>query len=84
MVESKQKTVKITSQNITVCSNCGKFLQQGYELRNYNNKKDEIFKSLHFCSINCLARWVGEQGWFHELILRGINSPEELDKDIQI
>ena len=84
MVETKQTTVNLTQQNNIECSNCGKLLQRGYELRNYNNLKDEEFKPLHFCSINCLARWVGEQGWFHELIMRGINSAEELEKDVQI
>ena len=79
MSEYKQVTVELSTEKTVKCTQCGQIFKEGYELRNFSIKKSEKFESLHFCSINCLARWVGEQGWFYELTLRGLNTYEDFE-----
>jgi hypothetical protein len=60
------------------CDHCGRGLVDGYDLAIYSNRVEKKSELKHFCSINCLARWVGERGWIYELHLRGIHTPEQV------
>jgi hypothetical protein len=58
------------------CDHCGKGFVDGYDLTIFSNRVQNKSEQKHFCSINCLARWVGERGWLYELHLRGIHALE--------
>ena len=66
------------------CDYCGRDLIDGYDVAIYSNREEKKSELKHFCSINCLARWVGERGWIYELHLRGIHTPEQVvDHSVQ-
>ena len=82
MTESKLNETA-PQQNLW-CSHCGKGVVDGYDLTIYSDRLVKRHEKKSFCSINCLARWVGERGWVYELQLRGIHAPEQaVEKPVQ-
>jgi len=76
MVGTKPRDNETDAQKPMRCDHCGKNLMDGYDLTIYSDRVEKKSELKHFCSINCLARWVGERGWIYELHLRGIHTPE--------
>jgi hypothetical protein len=78
MVGAKPGLDEAVPQKTLECDHCGKRLLDGYDLTIYSDRVGKKSDLKHFCSINCLARWVGERGWLYELQLRGIHTPEQV------
>ena len=72
----KPRDNRMNTRKNLECDYCRKRFVDGYDLTIYTNRQINHSEAKHFCSINCLARWVGERGWLYELHLKGIHTPE--------
>jgi hypothetical protein len=64
------------------CEHCSKNCINGFDLTCIQDHKDKDPVLMHFCSIHCLSRWVGEKGWLYELYIRGKHKKANLPKTV--